>query len=371
VSKAFGMQGFPVILRVYLEGSMLRSFFSLRPVTAVAICISVGGSALLAADNNTQTGWGTSESSSAASVPKVQNLGVIDPSNLDSSGFTAAAATEFRNAAYGTGGVALRNRATGSIGISGVTGPVQGAYLYWAVITQGAPAVSATKVTLAREFPAPAASAVITGTAIGTGAQPCWAGDRITVFRGKVPNTLANGNGLYRVSLSAGAAGSTAGGDPWVVTPALPLWEGASLVIVGAGTGTVILYDSGLAGATFQTTLSYTLNFGLSASGTKTLFDSIGADGQFGKSRLALQLAKDTTRINGTLIAGPGSTYNDSDWNGSSGLPLPQLWDDTGHDITAQTPRGTSSIPVFITSGGNGTKSDDCLTPVANILEIH
>lgn len=46
--------------------------------------------------------------------------------------------------------------------------------------------------------------------------------------------------------------------------------------------------------------------------------------------------------FNGHAVTGPGSAYNNSDWNGSAGYPLPRPWDDTGHNITAATPSGTT-----------------------------
>jgi hypothetical protein len=342
--------------------------FRLAFVLCSGLALTLLFTAVVLADDVAQPEWGSAASPTAAAVPAFVSLPVIQPSSteLDENGLPEpnATATVYTSASYGSGGAAMRNRGDGTIGVSGVIAPVKAAFLYWAVITQGAPLAADKSVTLTREFPGPAASATINGTAIGSGAQPCWVGSIITVFRGVVPITLAKGNGSYRVVLKPGAGGSTAGGDPWVGTPALPLFEGASLVIVGKGTGTVILYDAGLAGTTFHTSLSYTLNFGIAASGSLTLFDNIGADGQIGNSRLA-NLALETTRMNGKLVAGPGSLYNDGDWNGSSGLPLPQLWDDTGHNITAVTPSGTTSLAVVINSQG------DCLTPVANIVEIH
>ena len=60
------------------------------------------------------------------------------------SGFTSGLAKQqtsdifltaaFSGASYSTGGVALRNRFTGEIQISGVTAPTQAAYIYWAVL---------------------------------------------------------------------------------------------------------------------------------------------------------------------------------------------------------------------------------------------
>ncbi len=273
-------------------------------------------------------------------------------------------------AQYGTGGVALRNRGGGGFGVSGVVTPVKAAYLYWAVITEGAPLKSETAVALQRLLPTSSSSVVVTGTAIGVGPQPCWSGDRITVFRGTVPTSIANGNGTYFVVLQKGASGEIFGDDPWVKST-LPLFEGASLVVVGSGKSTVAIFDKGLAGDTFDGNpgITYSLKLPISAPGNSALYDNIGADGQLGASRAAATGdSEERTAINGHLVAGSGSAAHDGDWNGSSGYPLPQLWDDTGHDITSVVTAGTTTLNFSINNGSQG--SFDCLTPVANVVSL-
>jgi hypothetical protein len=89
--------------------------------------------------------------------------------------------------------------------------------------------------------------------------------------------------------------------------------------------------------------------------------DSFGADGQIGASRNATS-SGDTVSVNGTLISGTGVTNVPSgDWDGSAGWPLPQLWDDTGHDISTAA-AGASSLAVSINAPG------DCLITVANVV---
>lgn len=282
----------------------------------------------------------------------------------------------YQSAQYGTGGVGLRNRGTGAIGVSGVVTPVKAAYIYWAVITNGAVKAADKTIKLQRLSPTPASAVIsVAGTLIGSGATPCWTPGTttISVYRGAVPLTVANGNGLYQVTLLPGAGGTTAGADPWLsYTP--PLFEGASLVIVGTGPAgqRVAIYDTGFAGSTFQGNngLSYTLTLPGTATGKLTLLDNIGADGQEGNSRKAVAGNGDEqTTINGVHIAGPGSNAVDSDWNGSSGKPLPQLWDDTGHDIMAATPKGTTALNVDIYITGSPAYVD-CMTTVANIVAV-
>lgn len=274
------------------------------------------------------------------------------------------------SAQYSSGGVALRNRGTGVIHVSGVIAPTKAAYLYWSVLINAAGVIPAmTSVTIQRLFPLPAPAAmVLPGVQLGLGADPCWKSNGAAVFRAPVPLAVASGNGVYQITLNAGASGLTNGADPWVGAPVFPLFEGASLVIVGTGTGNVAIYDVPLAGTEFDLAnpLNYTLTLPVAATGALTLWDNIGDDGQIGSSRTAVAgVSVETTTINGVAISGPGGLDNDSDWNGSSGFPLPQLWDDTGHDITTATPNGTAALNIAFAANG------DCLNAVANVVEVH
>jgi hypothetical protein len=181
---------------------------------------------------------------------------------------------------------------------------------------------------------------------------------------------VATGNGSYQLTILPGGTGLANGANPWAAPIVTPAWEGASLVLIGPGTGAVSIFDAGLAGRTFVAPFTYSLNLPVATvAGRNLLFDNIGADGQhgFGRNDFNVGIADETTTIGVLPIAGPGSNYNDSDWNGSSGLPLPELWDDTGHDITAAAPPGTTVLNVSITQGGGGVL--DCLVPVANVLQ--
>ena len=279
------------------------------------------------------------------------------------------------NSSYATGGVALRNRAAGNISLSGLVGPPKVTFLYWAVISLAAPPGQAGVIQVQRMSPFPVSGVVVVpGQIVGVGPAPCWGppNSRITVFRAIVPPAIAVGNGSYQVTLLPGAQGIMNGSDPWAAPAVLPLWDGASMVMIGNGLGTVSIFDIGLAGHTFSPNpapFNYLLNLPLAAPGLRTLIDNIGADGKHvnAASRKDVHANGDeTTTINGLPVAGPGSPYNDSDWNGSSGLPVPELWDDTGHDITLASPVGTRVLNVVINSLLGPA---DCLTPVANVVE--
>ncbi len=272
----------------------------------------------------------------------------------------------YTKASVGTGGAGLRNRSGSSLSVSDVTMPTKAAYAYWAVISNGTPPSSTATITVTRRVPLPEASALVTGTVVGTGASPCWGGTRTTVYRGVVPIAVATRNGTYEVRLGSGASGLTTGEDPWNGHTVFPLFEGVSLVIVGSGTRTVGLFDRGLSGKTFGTVagdgLTYSLRLPVAATSAGVDWYNIGADGQSGLSLSDTQaFTNEVTKINGVTIAGTGGLNLDSDWNGGAARPLPQLWDNTAHNITKAAKTGTTSLSISFT-----TKTD-CLVPVANV----
>jgi hypothetical protein len=282
------------------------------------------------------------------------------------------------NASYGTGGVALRNRSTGEIQISGVSGPTQAAYLYWAVLLNtSVPSIALlnkiSHINLTRLYPpGPPVGAEVVGTLLAIGGDPCWGSSGTWVYRGSVPTAVATGNGVYRLNLRPGASGLTDGEDPWDGNVVFPLFEGASLVIVGTGGATVGLLD-GQAGTTFIAASGYSNNYLLPApviSGP-VLFDNFGYDGQIGTSR-TISATNETTTVEGLpstttvlVVGNPGGETGDSDWDGSSGWPLPQLWDDTGHDISNAFLPGDTS--VFVSYGG---PSSDCVGTVGAVVSV-
>jgi hypothetical protein len=290
------------------------------------------------------------EATSAAEIA----LGTIFPSNA------------YTGAQYGTGGVGLRNRPGGALNVSGVNKPTKAAFVYWAVITSGAPPAAVKRVKVRRIGPTASAVATLAGAAIGVTDSPCWGGDTTTIYKAAVPLGIANGSGSYQITLLAGASGATGGLDPWFSPVRFPLMEGASLVIVGTGAADVSIFDRTLSGNMFSSVLTYTLGLPVPATGRNVIIDSIGADGQAGRSRDGdPSFSSETTVINGIQYAGPGGANKDSDWNGAIAGPLPQLWDTTGHQINAAAPAGTTSLNVSITSLG------DCLIPVANVVALY
>lgn len=271
----------------------------------------------------------------------------------------------YNRAEYATGGVGLRNQNQRSIIISGLPSGShsQDAYIYWSVLLfTTSPPAAVQSITVTRTWPVGpnAASVTVLGDLIAIGGDPCWGSVGNYIYRAHLPVTVANGNGNYMIRLLPGASGLTDGEDPWYGPLVPPLFEGAGMVVVGTGTHTVSIFDA-QAGMTFAGLLSYTLNLPYATSAEAVLWDNIGADGQIGQSRTAVGTSK-TTSINNVQISGPGGLDTDSDWNGSAGFPLPQLFDVTGHDISAAAPGGTTSLSVIFNSPG------DCVTTVANVV---
>lgn len=269
----------------------------------------------------------------------------------------------FEGSAARTAGVGLRNVGTGGITISGLPGPATEAFVYWDVISAGPPPAAASSIKVKRLFPTPATAFIdVPGVVVGAGASPCWSGDTNTVYRAPLPvgAALVSGNGVYQVYLPDSATGSRAGEDPWLAQP-LPLAEGASLVVVGQGSQTIALYDAPLSGFMFVSNpgVVYTL---LAPAGvlTATTIHTIGADGQKGSGDPDFASSTgEISSVNGARFAGKASPAQDSDWNGNSSFPLPQLWDDNAHGISAT---GNLRISVIDTTGA------DCLVYVGNVV---
>jgi hypothetical protein len=269
------------------------------------------------------------------------------------------------NADYTTGGIALRNIGTGSIHVNGLASGARDAWLYWSVLFSGSANPTQT-MTVKRLWPGGAPTTMtVTGTLIATGADPCWSSSGNAVYRAQVPTTIVKGNGVYQVTMQKGASARTDGGDPWDGDIVYPLAEGASLVVVANGTHTVALYD-GYAGTEAYSNggaFVYSLKLPSATTDEAVLMDVIGADGQLGLSRYADPNSGETTTVNSVPISGISGRDPNGDWDGGAGWPLPQLWDDTGHNITNAALAGTTRLDINVSAPGS-----DCLVWVANVV---
>ncbi|HUO17708.1 MAG TPA: hypothetical protein VMX38_22185 [Verrucomicrobiae bacterium] len=294
---------------------------------------------------------GTVNSKYGSAAPQWAVVGpVVEPSSTEI----------YPNADYSTGGVALRNVGQRSVIVSGspTTGSID-AIAYWSVL---GPIKNADYyITVRRLWPNPTTApymVTVFGTLIAIGGDPCWGSTGNYIFKAHLPTTVVTGNGNYLISFAPAASGLTTGDDPWVHN-AFPAMEGAALVVLKTGTHVVSVFDS-QAGITFAGPLSYTLSLLVPTTG-QVLWDNIGADGQLGTSLTPTVTGK-TTTVNGTLVAGPGAPDMDSDWDGSAGWPLPELFDVTGHDVTIAAPAGSLALNVAFQAQG------DCVTTIADVV---
>lgn len=295
------------------------------------------------------------------------SLGAIPPS------FT------YTNAAHVANGASLRDSGKATIRLRGMPGDAKviKAWLYWDFTSLTSPTFAQSRVLFGRTdgwffqpffefftlYP-------LYGTQIGSGADPCWFGGNNFAFRADVTK-LVNGNGDYVVALFPGATSSTNGSNPWGATAPTtgPLAEGASLVVIYHSSaepmGTVLLYDQGLAGTQFNVGgLSYSLAGVPTIPGvSSSIFTELAADGQIGAGVTAVSgTSGKITTLNSTMIAGPGSVVNDSDWDGTDGVPLNQLWDTHSHDVTGDLVSGTNTVTI--------SSTNDCVVAISNALTV-
>jgi hypothetical protein len=191
--------------------------------------------------------------------------------------------------------------------------------------------------------------------------DPCWGMAGNHSYAADVTAFIPGGGALnqdYQVVLPFDASTSTTGQNPWApVEPNQKLRvEGATLVVVYRNqdsTGSVYIYDA-FSDAMFSGSALFTLvHVPLAARGRFTM---MGADGQRGTGH-DNSLSNELTFFNGTQIAGP--PVASSDWDGSDGWPLVQLWDTHTHEVTLS---GSVSQVKYQASG-------DCLVPVAFVID--
>jgi len=309
------------------------------------------------------------------------NLGDIEPSEI------------FTDARFAINSVAMRDCRMGAINL---VGPPPGsvvikAYLYWQWGCLETPITGIhDRVRFKQAFPVSVGAGYVPGVLRGSGPNPCWCGPQFSNFTYRAdvtPFVSPTGGGTYGVILHPAGPGSVDYKDPWSpflspgCPPALePLFEGAALVVIYRSAcepnGTVCLYDTlPLTGTLFLSSpgVTYTLlHPPTPAAGVaEARWAHASCDGQSGSGYLDVPastcLGRTNTFVNGGPIAGPGTPYNDSDFNGSAGKPLPQLFESSGHDVTVFMTGGgvpVTAIGILDTSGAGC----DCIVLDLNVL---
>ena len=255
-------------------------------------------------------------------------------------------------------GVAMRNRTSGTIHLRGVPAGsrVVQSLLYFNF--------SDNKDKGPDTIPVLFNGNLINGRKTADNTDPCWGrvGNHtyvadVTVFT----NQTGTPNQDYEVVIVFNETTNTSGENPWTSPgTAEILVEGASLIVVFQSeltTGPLAIYDN-LSGGTFSGSFTANLfNPSPLSPGGPDLFTMVGADGQLGGNGYNISATNELTFFNGIQIAGPPVT--NSDWDGSDGWPLVQLWDTHTHEVDLQD--STSRV--------NYQAGADCLTPVAFVLD--
>ncbi|GAB61060.1 MAG: DUF3344 domain-containing protein [Candidatus Jettenia sp.] len=265
------------------------------------------------------------------------------------------------NASHVANGIALRNKTSGWIPLRGVPdgSTVVKAFLYWNFSDTNATGLGSVVVFNGNR---------VNGIKRADSADPCWGLTGNHTYRANVTPFIPanNPNQDYEVVINFNGIISTTGQNPWAPTESqTKRLEGATLIVVYSNASTsgkqVRIYDA-LNGSEFSGSATFTLTHpALSGSG---LFTMCGADGQRGSGHdTHANTSNEKTTFNGTQVA--GTSVAGGDWDGSTGLPLPQLWDVHTHVVTFS---GTSSIVVYTAKDPNAANLD-CLVPVVFVLE--
>ncbi len=262
----------------------------------------------------------------------------------------------FEHARHVTNGVAMRNRTDGTIHLRGVPArrKVLAALLYWNFLDD--------EEVGTNRFPVLFNGNKVNGVKRADSPDPCWSNvDASHTYVANVTKYVptTNPNQDYEVVLFFDDLTSTTGQNPWASPEFQDVrTEGASLIVVyeDLRSGPVNIYDRLndsmiLGNATFR--LVHT-----AVDNRPAWFSMLGADGQrgFGHNNSA---GNELTFFNGTQIAGPPVT--NSDWDGSDGWPMPQLWDTHTHKVRVDGRIST----VRYQAGG------DCLIPVAFVIDAN
>jgi hypothetical protein len=262
---------------------------------------------------------------------------------------------KFEFADHVANGIAMRNRTEGTIHLRGAPVPskVLAALLYFNF--------SDGSREGRRSVPVLFNGNKVVADKTGDHDDPCWGMGGNHSYVADVTQLVPIGGHLnqdYQVVLQFDAETSTTGQNPFETPePGQKVrTEGATLVVVYRTqdtTGPLFVYEA-LNNSMFSGTAQFDLlHPNLAGAGRFTM---VGADGQrgFGHDNSA---SNELTFFDGNQIAGP--PVASSDWDGSGGWPMPQLWDTHTHNVTLN---GSVSSVRYQASG-------DCLVPVAFVID--
>ena len=245
---------------------------------------------------------------------------------------------------FGFGG--MRGNGVGTIAVSGISGTVTKALLYWNGPTNSTDPAANAAVTFA--------GTPITGTNIGFASDNNWGFANSQSYRADV-TTLVAGNGSYSLS-NFDKPGVEVNGAALIVfyndgntanDRNIVLWNGNDSNV--ASSFDAAGWDETIVGVPYP------------GSGSASL-DLVVSDGQ--------SYADDALVVNGNTIAGPGSVFdgNSTPAGSFSGNPAGvtgSLWDVKSFGITSLLSPGSNSLHV--TTGVNGADALSLVVAIANM----
>jgi photosystem II stability/assembly factor-like uncharacterized protein len=250
----------------------------------------------------------------------------------------------FRNTDYAVAGVGgLRNVGSGAITLSGVSGAIQNAYLYWNGPTNSSdPNVNASVVVN---------GTTIVGSNIGFSDDNCWGFANSQTYRADVTTIVSStGNGVYTLSSFLKPTANV---------------NGASLLVLfddgnGANNHDVILFngnDSNIASAFDSEGWNAMLSSVEYKAGTVTLQLHV-ADGQ--------AFIDGALIINGITLVPSGANFSGNSVPSANNGPQNDgsLWDIRTFDITSFLVPGQNNLNFTSPLGG------DCLGLVAALIDL-
>jgi len=257
-------------------------------------------------------------------------------------------------------GVALRNRCGGTISLRGIppASTIKSAILYWNYMNGSAVGASTdTEMFNGKR---------VTGTKVADQPDLCWGTNGDHTYRAVVAPVPP---GDYR--FTALTCNDSSGSNPSITGSRGPVvWDGASLIVTYRDASTcsdrVAIFDR-LAGASNSNAGPHSFSVKMD-TGTATpfsgsgLYTQVGADGQTGQSFANSSPSgigtDEIDTFDNSILTGPGGKYPQSDWDGSNGWPMPQLWDTHTLDVDFN---GTS------TNTDTTAVTADCIAAVAYV----
>ena len=255
--------------------------------------------------------------------------------------FTTIGQTDF--AMFGVAG--MRGQGTGTINVSGISGSVTRAVLYWQGPTEGSDANATVTFN----------GTNITGTALGVSSHNCWSPPFVDSrgFRADV-TSLVSGNGSYALTNFFSAAPPSADTN------------GATLLVFyndgnAANNRDIVIFngnDSNQSNAFDAAGWNATLNGVNYTSGTATL-RLIVSDGQ--------AFVDNGVALNSTTILASGSNFEGDTLPdaGTAAVTNGGLWDHRSFNVTSLLTPGNNNLVLTSTAGGS-----DCLSLIGAIFDL-